>query len=471
VILGRTNFRGPAAGWDWPPADAAGFEVTHAGCVLAPLPGKAATIAGPGVHTRNGDGIELLFETPRPLRGKLSLSFAGGMEHLGVDLDFARRRLALRTSEWNRRQPVAAAPLKLQPNRTHRLRIDKTEGAGRLVKLADARVRLDGRVVLEVNALNVLPEMGVAVSATGAPVLLKRFCHHGKPSGTPQVLRIAGWQMPNRPDIDANLDSLKRGLLAAAEKGAALLVTPETSLTGLFNNRGTLRPSPAAAAERKLRRFIRQLKGACYLIAGLPVWQPAPAARRKPIRYNACRLYDPDGHVILTAAKIHSCEQRFWHGYRLAEFSIDGAPCCLHICHDGRYPQVWTLPIMFGARLVLHPCNGGAVTGTVDAFEARSAGATTTMHTFYVRVNGGGGSAIVSPAKHHNLLARSHESRRDNPDFPNVASAGECLFTADLRLADAFGYWPVRSFRASEQVAQAYLDLYRALGGGNVPRA
>ena len=197
------------------------------------------------------------------------------------------------------------------------------------------------------------------------------------------------------------------------------------------------------------------------------MWRPAPTGRQQRTRYNASRVYDPDGHAMLTAAKVHSCEQRFWHGYRLAEFSVDGAPCCLHICHDGRYPEVWTLPIMFGARLVVHPCNGGAASGTVNAFEARSTGATATMHAFYVRVNGGGGSVIVSPAKHNNLLAVSDECRRDNVAFPNVGPAVECLFAADVRLSDAFGHWPVRSFRASEHAAQAYLNLYRALGGRN----
>ena len=38
---------------------------------------------------------------------------------------------------------------------------------------------------------------------------------------------------------------------------------------------------------------------------------------------------------------------------------------------------------------------------------------------------------------------------------------------ARIRVHDAFGYWPMRSFRTSESVASSYLDFYRTLGGEN----
>ena len=463
-VLGRMDFRGPEAGWTWPPVQADAIEPTRAGCLVTPPRGKRVAIAGPGVHTRNGDSIELAFDL-LGAGGRVTLAFEGGMERLAVTLDLARRRITLSTSEWDRRQPVASAAVKPARRRSHVLRIDKTPGEGGLVKAADARVQLDGGDVLEARGLNVLPQMGVAVAVAGARVLLRRFVHRGRPAGGPEYLHVAGWQMPNRPDIDANLESICRGLRAAAERGVRLLVTPETSLTGLFpDHRVTRRPRPIAAAERKLRRFIAGLTDAPFLVAGLPVWLPA-AGRGGKTRYNASRVYDADGRVVLTAPKIHSCEGGFWHGYRLHEFEIDAAPVCMHICHDGRYPELWTLPIMFGARLVVHPCNGGKVGGSVDAFEARAGAATTTMHAFYLRVNGGGGSSIAGPGKYDNVIAVSDECRRDNPSFPMVAPAAECLLDARVRLHDAFGYWPVRSFRASEAAAQAYLRLYRSLGG------
>ena len=47
-----------------------------------------------------------------------------------------------------------------------------------------------------------------------------------------------------------------------------------------------------------------------------------------------------------------------------------------------------------------------------------------------------------------------------------ISQPVECLVHANVRIADAFGYWPTRSFRASEETAAAaYVALYRSLGG------
>ena len=138
----------------------------------------------------------------------------------------------------------------------------------------------------------------------------------------------------------------------------------------------------------------------------------------------------------------------------------------MHICHDGRYPEVWTLPVMFGARVIVHPANGGKISGSIDAFEAGAKHQVTpTAHAFYLYVNGGGGSFISSPQKHDNLLAVSEECKRNSKSFPIVGDPQECLVEARINLEEAYGYWPVRSFRASEEIASAYYNLYKAMGG------
>jgi hypothetical protein len=60
------------------------------------------------------------------------------------------------------------------------------------------------------------------------------------------------------------------------------------------------------------------------------------------------------------------------------------------------------------------------------------------------------------------------ESRRDNPNFPLVGRPTENFFHANIRVHDAFGYWPTRSFQASESIAKAYVNLYKELGGTRV---
>lgn len=468
IVLSETRFKGPSPGWEGPGAKDQRFETTGQGLVIAAREGWAR-LQGDGVHTRNGDAIELHFRVLEKGKGQLRFGFSGGMESAVVTLHFGRRQMVLNTSDWTAPQPQAQAGFRLKRKAVHVLRIEKTGGKGDLVKLADLRVVLDGEQILDVRDVNVLPEMGVTLGVEGTRMLLRRFVQRGVSSGIPEYLHLGGWQALNQPCIAENLDSICRGLAQAAEKGVQLLVTPETSLTGLFpTDPVTQDAGPVSGAERKLQRFIRGLKNAPYVVVGLPVWENVKGHRRKKTRYNVSRVYDPDGEVVITGPKIHSCETEFWHGYRLQECDVYGVPASMHICHDGRYPETWTLPVMFGARLVVHPSNGGTVGGSVDAFERRVGGSTRTSHAFYVSINGGGGSCIAGPQKFDNVLAVSSECQRDVATFPSVGPAQECLLDAKIRVWDAFGYWPVRSFRASEEVAAAQRALYRAKGGQRV---
>ena len=422
-----------------------------------------------GIHTRNSDSIELHFSGPRGARGRLEFGFSGGFEEARVLLDFRKKRLEFRSTDWRYSQPCKVIPLPDGRQRDRVLVLEKSAGKGDLVKNANITAFLDGDRVLQVDDVNVLPEMGV--SLTAEDVRVSRFVHRGSPSGVPEYLHLGGWQMLNLKSIRENLDSLQRGLQQAADAGVQLLVTPETSLTGLFpRDRVTKNRAEIARAEREVRKQLRKIENAPYLVVGFPTWEPPPGSGRRLTRYNVSRVYDPEGGIVSTHAKIHSCEFDFWHGYRLQEFDVHGVPMCMHICHDGRYPEVWTLPVMFGARLILHPSNGGSIEGSIDAFEARARISTTTSHAFYLHVNGGGGSYIAGPQKFHNLIAMSAECQRDTRSFPAVGPAQECLVHAKVRIADAFGYWPVRSFRASEEVASSYLALYRAMGGEREPQ-
>jgi len=468
-MLSETRFRAAAAGWEAPGADDPARSLTRDGLLLAPARGKAAALGGPRVRTRNGDSIELHFRLLDKARGLVRFGHSGGMEAAAVELDLRKGRVTLSTSDWRRPQPVARSPLKLSRRAEHVIRIDKTDAVatrGRLVRNADIEVFIDGELALAEPDVDILPEIGVTMGARGTRILAHRFVHRGRPSSVPERLHVGAWQVINRASIEDNLASLKRGVKEAADAGVELLITPETCLTGLFpRGRVTKDPKAVAAAERELLRFVAKQRNAPHLVYGLPVWQPVPGHRLKMTRYNVSRVCRPDGKVIFTGPKIHSCESEFWHGYRLNEFHVNGVPVSMHICHDGRYPEVWTLPVMFGARLVIHPANGGRIGGSIDAFEARATGSTTTSHAFYVHVNGGGGSFIMGPQKYDNLVAVSAECERGSPSFPQVGQPRECLLHENIRIADAFGYWPVRSFRASEEAASAYLALYESLGG------
>lgn len=431
--------------------------------------GESVHLRGPGVHTRNGDSIELRFRVSDGSAGHLSFGFdADRHEHASVGVDLASGEVSFATSDWTVPQPVATVNRAIDPDEAHTLTIEKTEGNGDLIKNADVAVYLDGEKIMSADDQNLLPEMGVVVRVSGGKVLLERFAHRGVPSGIPEDLHLGGWQTLNVDSIKYNLESLYRGIRLASEEGVELLVTIEASLTGLFPTSPTMAdPEPIAEAESALRRFISDLPDAPHVVVGLPIWRTEPDHALAQTPYIASRVYDPDGEVVYTARKVHSAEQGFWHGYSLNEFEVKGVPISLHICHNHRYLELQTLPVMFGCRLVLHPSNADNAADSVNGVEALAKHSTAQTHAFYMNVNAGGGSYIAAPQAKGKMIAVSDESGPDSPKYPMVAEPVECLVHSKIRVHNAFGYWPARSFRASEAIARSYVDMYRALGGSN----
>jgi len=470
-VLWESALRSSAPGLSWPEPTEPSRRPTDEGMLLDARQAQMAadesvSFAGPGVHTRNGDSVEWIFALPDGPAGQAAFGFAGGYEFADVVLDLARGEARIETSDWSSPQPAAVAPLALNEGSRHVLTLHKREGTGDLVKMADVKVILDGELLIAAEGLNVLPEMGVQARASGCRLLLRHLLQRGEPWRVPEYLLVGAWQMLNLPDVDANLASLKRGLRLAAELGIELLLTPETSITGLFpTDAVTWDRACISEAEGELRRFMSSLQDAPYLVAGLPVWERASGHGRGETRYNASRLYAPDGAIISTHAKAHSCEREFWHGYGLHEFDVNGVPATLHICHDARYPNAWLLPVMFGARLILHPANGGRFRGNISAFERHALRSSFTSHAFYVNATGGGASYIVGPGFGPDLLVASENCGRDVETYPEIGSTVECMVSHRIRVHDAYGYWPVRDFRASEDQARAYKELYRTMGG------
>ena len=452
-------------GWVWPVA-ADGVESVPGGARLRSTSDEALSVAAEDVHTWNGDAIELTFRPEGDARGALEFGYAGGAERAVAVVDFAASPLALWTSDWRLRQPVASVRIDIAPDRDHVLRLRKSDGGGNLIRMSDLELSWDGRRVIHEPNQDVLPEMGVRLAVRNQAILSRRFVLYGTQPAVPEYLHVGGYQVLNEPSIEKNLEAMCRGARRASELGIQLLLTPETSLTGLFaEHEVTQNPAPVREAEDKLRKFLAELPDAPFLVVGLPVWHRDPEHPDRVVRYNVSRVYDPDGAILTDCPKIHSCEVDFWHGQSLNEFEVHGVPVSLNVCHDARYPDTWTLPVMFGARLILHPANGGAPRCSVDGLECLANAAATSSHAFYLHVNGAGGSYLVSPHKYDNLFDTSLESRRDNAAFPMIGEPVECLLHANLRIHDAFGYWPVRSFRLSEASARAYIDLYRARGG------
>ena len=177
----------------------------------------------PVLHTRNGDAIELAFtvEDDKPA-GRFAFGFHGGTEDCFAVFDLQRNEVRLDVTDFRFDQPVDRTALKLASGSRHSVRLEKTEGAGNRVKMANVAVYLDDQRILGAENLDLLPEMSAVVEVQGSSVTVGRVTHSGTPMAIPEKLHVGGLQIMQVPDIEVNLRSILRGLKESADLGIQL---------------------------------------------------------------------------------------------------------------------------------------------------------------------------------------------------------------------------------------------------------
>jgi predicted amidohydrolase len=155
------------------------------------------------------------------------------------------------------------------------------------------------------------------------------------------------WAKP--PDF--NLARTLEYIRQSAETGSRVAVFPEASLTGYyFPGVIKLVPKTVAAA----------LDKTCEAAARHGIWVIAGTLRKTSRRYlNLVHVINPAGAITHEYAKVHLAgtdEKKYCRGGdKLSLFEIDGIPCTLAICRDGRHPELYRIPAMAGARIFFHP--------------------------------------------------------------------------------------------------------------------
>ncbi len=168
------------------------------------------------------------------------------------------------------------------------------------------------------------------------------------PSPTLQVSCVQlHWAKP----IEHNLARTLHFIRAASAEGSRVVVFPEAHLTGYyFPDVLELRPDQVAQA----------LNRTCEAAAEEGIWVIAGTLRRTAERFlNLAHVIAPNGDIVHEYAKIHMAgrDEKIYcrGGDKVSLFEIDGIPCTLVICRDGRHPELYRLPAMLGARILFHP--------------------------------------------------------------------------------------------------------------------
>ena len=166
-----------------------------------------------------------------------------------------------------------------------------------------------------------------------------------------KTLQVSCVQLHWAVSLKRNLERTLHYIRRAADEGSRVVLFPETNLTGYyFPEVIKLEPQAVEAA----------LLQTCEAAKTAGIWVIAGTLRRTADRYlNLAHVISPAGQIVHEYAKVHLAgrdEQRYCRGgNKLSLFEIDGIPCTLVICRDGRHPELYRLPAMAGAQILFHP--------------------------------------------------------------------------------------------------------------------
>lgn len=175
------------------------------------------------------------------------------------------------------------------------------------------------------------------------------------------TLRVACVQLVSGSDHGRNLEQAARGIATAAQRGARLVVLPEK--WNVIGEPDVLRAGaepidgPTITAARRWAR-----EHGLWLLAGSFV-ERVPGSDRFE---NASLLLDPAGEIVARYAKMHMFdvdvagvsyrESDIERGGReLVVTAVDDVPLGMSVCYDLRFPELYRILALQGARVITVP--------------------------------------------------------------------------------------------------------------------
>jgi predicted amidohydrolase len=151
--------------------------------------------------------------------------------------------------------------------------------------------------------------------------------------------------------LEFNLERTLHYIRAAAKEGSRVVLFPEANLTSYYF------PYILELERRKVSAVLIKTREAAKKHG---IWVIAGTIQRSKDRFlNLAHVINPAGQIVHEYAKVNLAgkdEKRYCRGGdKLSLFEIDGIPCTLVICRDGRHPELYRIPAMAGAQILFHP--------------------------------------------------------------------------------------------------------------------
>ncbi len=221
-------------------------------------------------------------------------------------------------------------------------------GDWRTVQIRMPQVRFTNRVNFGDFRIGVV---GGNESLTVAEIVVRKVVAEEPQSAAPrssmEAMQVAAVQLATKPDLGDNTKAIIEHLKTEASRGTRLVVFPECALTTYETDIiRTLTGERIAAALGQIRDACRRFD--IYAVVGA-------ADPRGGKWYNAAFVIGPTGEIVKRYDKRHCVKPEFFtDGDALAIFRIDDVPATIMICHDERYPEIFRIPVLAGARVGIY---------------------------------------------------------------------------------------------------------------------
>ena len=165
------------------------------------------------------------------------------------------------------------------------------------------------------------------------------------------TLRVATVQLRSKPDIRANVESIKQQLAACAAQQVQVAVFPECAVSGYFEKYiPTLTAAQLASATEEIAAACKANKIAA--IVGTP-------EVRDGKWFNTALAIDAEGAIVARYDKSYPIGQdRAWKCLPGAGpspvFTLGPARASIIVCHDNRFPELARLPVLAGSRVIFY---------------------------------------------------------------------------------------------------------------------
>jgi predicted amidohydrolase len=253
-----------------------------------------------------------------------------------------------------------------------------------------------------------------------------------------QKIKLALCQIaPKRENKQANLEKIEAQALKAKAAGADFAIFPEMVLTGyvlqdqVYTLAETI-PGPSVARVEEIAK-----ETGVYIIFGMPEL----SEKTQATVYNTAVLVGPKGFIgkyrkmYLPTHSVFEEKRYFRPGYEPAALQTELGNIGLTICYDVFFPEVFRMPRLKGAQLIVCISASPAVRRSYFEILTAARALENTCYLAYVNLAGvedglqfWGGSRLVSPTG--DVLAKA---KYDEEDFVVC----EVDFS-DLRTAETF---------------------------------